>query len=75
MDDPAFFNETIDYTANGYNGAGYYSGNITKTSFIYKWPGAPPNYSVQYQLDNLGWLQVADNNFDNIKVRLCKLTS
>ena len=62
--DGTLFDENIDYTGNGYNGAGYYSGKIARTTFTGS-AQSGAGYAVQYQYNNLGWLEVADYSLYN----------
>lgn len=62
--DDQLFKEEISYTSGGYGGAGYYNGNISKLIFTDK--SASSSYNVLFKYDNLGRMQVADNNvYDN----------
>src|SRR5690606_15202723 len=61
--DDQLFTEEISYTSGGYGGAGYYNGNISKLIFTDKL--ASSSYNVLFQYDNLGRMQVADNNVYN----------
>lgn len=54
--------QSLAYTEDGYEGSGYYNGNIAKNSINYgTWENAPKSYDYQYQYDKLGRLEVAQN--------------
>jgi len=57
--------EELGYTAGGYEGAGYYNGNIAQTSFSFgDWRSPPGDYDYKYRYDNLGRLKVGENSQD-----------
>ena len=61
-DNSLVMEKSLAYTENGYQGSGYYNGNIAKNSLNYgTWENAPPSYDYQYQYDKLGRLEVAQN--------------
>ncbi|HAC64988.1 MAG TPA: hypothetical protein DCF68_16015 [Cyanothece sp. UBA12306] len=61
-DNSLVIEQSLAYTEDGYQGSGYYNGNIAKNSINYgTWDNAPPNYDYQYQYDQLGQLKVAQN--------------
>ncbi|MBO1350517.1 MAG: RHS repeat-associated core domain-containing protein [Hormoscilla sp. GUM202] len=62
-DNSLVMEQSLAYTENGYQGSGYYNGNIAKNSINYgTWHNAPQNYDYQYQYDKLGRLEVAQNS-------------
>ncbi|MFK0732348.1 MAG: RHS repeat domain-containing protein [Gloeotrichia echinulata GP01] len=61
-DNSLMMEQSLAYTGNGYQGSGYYNGNIAKNSINYgTWKNPPQNYDYQYQYDKLGRLKVAQN--------------
>ena len=64
-DNSLVMQQSLTYTSDGYGGSGYYNGNIAKNSINYgNWDNSSRNYHYQYQYDNLGRLQVAQNSQD-----------
>ncbi len=62
-DNSLIMEQSLAYTENGYQGSGYYNGNIAKNSINYgTWDNSPPSYDYQYQYDKLGRLEVAQNS-------------
>ncbi|NEQ38786.1 MAG: RHS repeat-associated core domain-containing protein [Okeania sp. SIO3I5] len=62
-DNSLIMEQSLAYTENGYQGSGYYNGNIAKNSINYgTWNNAPQSYDYQYQYDKLGRLEVAQNS-------------
>lgn len=62
-DNSLMMEQYLAYTGNGYQGSGYYNGNIAKNSINYgTWKNPPQNYDYQYQYDKLGRLKVAQNS-------------
>jgi RHS repeat-associated protein len=63
-----FFGETLDYTGNGYHGAGFYSGKIARASYHFDHITSPgefvTSYEYQYDYDKLGRLRTAANDRD-----------
>ncbi len=61
-DNSLVMEQSLAYTEDGYQGSGYYNGNIAKNSINYgTWDNAPSSYDYQYQYDQLGRLEVAQN--------------
>ncbi|KAB2881558.1 RHS repeat-associated core domain-containing protein [bacterium] len=58
----SYFADTLCYTSDGYGGAGYYNGNISKMIIDYKFSGAPADYSYRFKYDKLSQLLVADHS-------------
>ncbi|MFZ1288488.1 MAG: RHS repeat-associated core domain-containing protein [Melioribacteraceae bacterium] len=58
----SIFVEQLKYTSGGYNGAGYFNGNIAKAEYRFKW-NSSLNYNILYKYDKLNRLLVADNTF------------
>lgn len=60
------FRETLEYTRNGYGGAGYYSGQIARTTSSFGNIAEPGNFitshAYAYAYDTLGRLIVAENS-------------
>ncbi len=55
--------QSLAYTSDGYEGSGYYNGNIAKNSINYgDGENASRNHDYQYQYDNLGQLKVVQNS-------------
>ncbi|TRU81409.1 MAG: hypothetical protein EWV76_21375 [Microcystis novacekii Mn_MB_F_20050700_S1] len=62
-DNSLLMQQSLTYTEDGYQGSGYYNGNIAKNSLNYgTWENAPQSYDYQYQYDQLGRLEVAQNS-------------
>lgn len=73
INDDNYFKEVITYHSDGYGGAGYYNGNISKILVNDPEQGAGYDYTMAFKYDNLGRMQVADvtdgmganlNNYD-----------
>ena len=61
-DNSLVMEQSLAYTGDGYQGSGYYSGNIAKNSINYgNGDNGSESYDFRYQYDNLGRLQVAQN--------------
>ena len=62
--DGKFVKETLSYESGGYGGYGSHTGMISKATFDFKGGHTYQNedYSVGYQYDKVGRLQVADNS-------------
>lgn len=70
INDENFFEESIIYHTDGYGGAGYYNGNISKISILDKVEHGYFDYNVQFKYDNLGRILAADhtnsyNSYEN----------
>ncbi len=63
-DNSLLMQQSLDYTSDGYEGSGYFNGNIAKNSINYGDWNNSRNHDYHYQYDNLGQLQVAQNSRD-----------
>jgi len=64
-DNSLLMEQSLAYTRDGYEGSGYFNGNIAKNSINYgDGENASRNHDYKYQYDNLGQLQVAQNSRD-----------
>lgn len=65
-----YYHQTLDYSENGYDGAGYYNGEIARS--ISRYPRLvspeqfPAQYGFEYKYDTLGRLLTAKNTVNDI---------
>lgn len=62
-DGAAILQQSFDYTAEGYEGAGYFNGNIARVSIV-NGINASKSYNYRYKYDQRGQLSVAQNSLD-----------
>lgn len=62
-DNSLIIEQSLAYSKDGYDGSGYYNGNIAKNSINYGiWENAPQSYDYKYQYDRLRQLEIAQNS-------------
>ncbi|ELS03519.1 RHS repeat-associated core domain protein [Xenococcus sp. PCC 7305] len=62
-DNSLVMEQSLAYRKDGYEGSGYYNGNIAKNSINYGiWENAPQSYDYKYQYDKLRRLEIAQNS-------------
>jgi RHS repeat-associated protein len=57
-----FFSEALYYETRSDGSPGYLDGSISSAVVQFLWPGAPAGYTYQYDYDDFGQLQTADNS-------------
>ncbi|MDJ0600304.1 MAG: RHS repeat-associated core domain-containing protein [Crocosphaera sp.] len=57
--------QSFAYTEDGYEGSGYYNGNIARNTLNYgSWDNVLQSHNYHYQYDKLGRLEVAHNSYN-----------